>query len=270
MHNILNKGKDSAFIVEMTDADYRKSVGLAQSSLKEFMHSPAHYLASIEQVSEPTKAMNFGSAFHASVLLDDPFSVFAIKKKVDGRSKEGKAYNDNFALENANKIIIDDDDYNAIQGMKNSIMLHKEASEKIKHLSNKEVSVFGTYIAQEGDIRLKGLIDGYSESGEYALDLKSCEDASPAGFRKAIWDYRYDIQNCHYWWLLTNAKKKIKDFYFIAVEKKPPYAVGVYRISPDSLIKSFVSWELYIEKFAECQKTGNYPAYSPEIVNIVL
>ena len=267
---IIAKGIDPAFHADMTDATYRSATGLSQSSIKEFLVSPAHYLASTEEKREPTKAMNFGSAFHANMLAEEPTDFYAVKQKVDGRSKAGKEYNDNFAIENQGKIIIDQEEYDTILSMHEAVKAHPEASRLMRNLTHREVAVFGTFKAQAGEVRLKGLIDGYSESGRYAIDLKSCEDASPAGFRKAIWDRRYDIQNCQYDWLLENADKKIDAFYFIAVEKKNPMAVGVYRINSVSLLKSCENWVDAIERFSICQSTGKYPAYSDNPVEITL
>lgn len=264
-------GKDSAFLAEVTDSYYRNSVGLSQSSLKTFLVSPAHYLASLEEVREPTKAMNFGSAFHANMLAPEPNDLYAVKKKVDGRSKEGKAYNEQFEIENLSKIIIDEDEHSTIIAMADSIMGHSEALKLMSGLTHKEFAVFGTADLGSGkEVRLKGLIDGYSETGRYVIDLKSAEDASPHGARKAIWDRRYDIQNCQYKWLLENAGKPVDAFYFIFCEKKPPYAVGVYCISAESLAKSQNVWAFNIDYFAVCQSTGKYPAYSDTSVTINL
>ena len=269
MTNPLTNGSTPAFIAGIADADYRNARGLAQSSLKEFLVSPAHYLVSLDTKPEPTKAMQFGTAFHAEMLQQDPSQFYAVKEKVDGRTKEGKSYNENFAIENAGKVVIDTDEATALKGMRGSILRHITASGLMGALSHKEVAAFANY-GINGETRIKGLMDGYSERGEYAIDLKTAEDASPAGFRKAIWDRSYDLQQVHYTWLLTCNNKPIKNFYFIVVEKKPPYAVGVYTINPASIAKTQVRWENAIQMFGDCQKDGDYPAYADSVVEIVL
>lgn len=261
-----NTNTDPAFIAEIKDADYRKATGLSQSSLKKFLVSPAHYLASLEEVQEPTKAMQFGTAFHANMLASEPTDIYAVKKKVDGRSKEGKQYNESFALENQGKVVIDEEEHSKIIAMADSMMAHEFAGKTIQALTHKEFAVFGTHKG----VRLKGLIDGYNEKEGIVIDLKTAEDSSPKGFKRAIWDRAYDIQVAHYTWLLTNAGKRVNAFYFFAIEKEPPYAVGCYIINPNSLLYSFKNWDEAIERFAECQKTGNYPAYSNEVVEITL
>jgi exodeoxyribonuclease VIII len=262
-----NTNTDPAVIAEIKDADYRKATGLSQSSLKKFIvQSPAHYLASLEEVQEPTKAMQFGTAFHAQMLQANPEEHFAVKKKMDGRSKEGKLYNESFALENQGKVIIDEEEHSRIIAMADSVMGHGFAGEAMKSLTHKEFAVFGT----NHGIRLKGLIDGYNEKEGIVIDLKTAEDSSPIGFRKACWDRAYAIQQVHYTWLLTNAGKPVNAFYFIAVEKEPPYAVGVYKISQDSLTKSFKVWDDALDSFFVCQASGVYPAYSEEPIELNL
>jgi len=257
---------EPAFIAEIKDADYRKATGLSQSSLKHFLISPAHYLASTEEVIEPTKAMQFGTAFHAHLLQANPEEHYAVKNKVDGRSKEGKAYNEQFAFENAGKVVIDSDEKSKIVCMAEEVMAHPTAGKLMQSLTHREFAVFGTH---QG-VRLKGLIDGYCHEEGVIVDLKTAEDASPAGFRKAIRDRRYDIQVAHYTWLMLNAGKRVNVFYFIAVEKEAPYAVGVYKINPHTLMYSMGTWEEAIGRFKDCQSTGLYPAYSDTPVEITL
>ena len=111
----LPKGFDPAVLVNIKDKDYRGANGLSQSSIKDFIKSPAHYLVATEQTSEPTSAMQLGTAFHAVMLQDKPKEHYAVKIKMDGRTKDGKAYNEQFALDNAGKAIINTEDEETLQ-----------------------------------------------------------------------------------------------------------------------------------------------------------
>jgi len=267
-----SNGSDPAFLAGIADADYRNATGLTQSSLKEFLVSPAHYLASTEVKKEPTKAMILGTAFHAEMLQPDPTKHYAVKLKMDGRTKEGKAYNEQFEEENAGKAIITEEDLVTIKAMAASVRKHPLASRLMSELTHREVAMFGTARPAGGEVRLKGLVDGYSATGGYALDLKSAEDASPRyfGFPKAIKDRDYDVQEVQYRWLLDANGKVCNEFYFIAVEKVAPYAVGVYTISKKAIEKTTQKWENAIHDFAVCQSSGNYPAYSDTSVEVTL
>jgi len=271
MNHNLAKGKDPALCAGMTEADYRKALGLSQSSLKLFHKSPAHYLSSTEQENEPTDAMILGSVFHAIILQPDKASeLYAVKQKMDGRSKEGRAYNEQFAIENAGKFIINTEQETQLLEMKNSVLSHPMANRLLVDSDFRELPVFGTYPTPYGDVRLKGLIDAYDSESGIINDLKTCEDASPEGFKKAIWDRRYDLQDVQYGWLLENAGRVVNQFNFICVEKKAPWAVAVYSISPQSLLKSAGRWEDLVIEFGSCMKSGVWKAYSDEIVELSL
>ena len=271
MNNNLAQGSDPAFCAGMTEADYRKAIGLSQSSLKIFHKSAAHYLASTEEKNEPSDAMILGSVFHAIMLQPDKArELYAVKLKVDGRSKDGKAYNEQFAIENAGKFVITYEQEAQLLAMRSSIISHPKACVLLAQSDYKELPVFGTYPTPYGDVRLKGLIDAYDSKNGFVNDLKTCEDCSQEGFRKAIWERRYDFQDVQYGWLLQNAGKPVNQFNFICVEKKPPFAVAVYSISAESLLKSAGRWEDLVFEFASCNKTGIWKAYSDDIVEITL
>jgi exodeoxyribonuclease VIII len=271
MNHNLAQGKDPAFCAGMTEADYRKAIGLSQSSLKIFHKSAAHYLASTEERNEPTDAMILGSVFHALLLQPEQAKeLYAVKLKMDGRSREGKAYNENFAVENAGKFIINVEQEAQLFAMRSSVIAHPKACVLLAESDYKELPVFGTYPTPYGDVRLKGLIDAYDSKRGFVNDLKTCEDASPEGFRKAIWERRYDFQDVQYGWLLENAGKSVNQFNFICVEKKPPYAVAVYSISAESLLKSAGRWEDLVIEFGACQSSGIWKAYSDEVIELSL
>ena len=271
MNNNLAQGSDPAFCAGMTEADYRKAIGLSQSSLKIFSKSAAHYLASTEEQHEPSDAMILGSVFHAIMLQpNEAKNLYAVKLKVDGRSKEGKAYNENFALENAGKFIINVEQEAQLMAMKTSILGHPKASVLLAHSDYRELPVFGTYPTPYGDVRLKGLIDAYDSKDGIVNDIKTCESASPEDFKRAIWDRRYDFQDVQYGWLLENAGKPVNQFNFICVEKKPPFAVAVYSISAESLLKSAGRWEDLVIEFGACTSSGIWKAYSDEVIELSL
>lgn len=270
------KGFDPKLKAKIVDSAYRSASGISQSSLKKFIKSPAHYLASTEITQEPTKAMTLGSAFHAFCLQnnnrdDNPY--IAVKKKMDGRSKEGKLYNEQFSIENEGKFIVDEDEFLMLDAMHSSICSHDTAGKYLRAVSSgdgmREFAMFAV-ADTETPVTLKGLVDGYDPESGTIIDLKTCEDASPAGFRKAIWDRKYDLQSVHYAWLAKQNNLEVNQFVFIAVEKEPPFAVGCYVISQESIKKSISIWESAVTDISECMQSGKYPAYSSDVVEISL
>lgn len=266
----LRKGIEASFIPEINDAEYRKATGLSKSMLSHFLRSPAHYLAHCEIGSEPTAAMQFGTAYDAEILQKKPSDFYAVMPDVDGRTKEGKAIKEQFRIDSAGKAVISPKEADLLPLMKKALYEHPTASKLLRNLTHKQVAVFGTYLAGSHKVRLKGLLDGYNEEDGIIVDLKTAEDSSPEGFRKAIWKFKYAYQDIQYRWLLNNAEKPVKEFVFIVQEKEPPFAVGCYSISVEDLDLTYQNWELAMCRFATCQGSGRYPAYSDDIVNLKL
>lgn len=103
------------------------------------------------------------------------------------------------------------------------------------------------------------------------VDLKTTEDASPEGFAKSMANYRYDVQAAYYLDGVQQATgKRPKAFVFIAVEKKPPYGVGVYVLDSDSLELGRAQYQNDLRIYAECVRTGEWPGYGDKIQTISL
>lgn len=103
------------------------------------------------------------------------------------------------------------------------------------------------------------------------VDLKTTEDASPEGFAKSMANYRYDVQAAYYLDGVQQATgKRPKAFVFIAVEKKPPYGVGVYVLDSDSLELGRAQHQHDLRIYAECVRTGEWPGYGDKIQTISL
>lgn len=255
----------------LEDSAYRQAKGLSKSMLTHFMKSPAHYQQSLLDKKEPTDAMHFGTAFHAAILLDEPSTAYAVKRKVDGRTKEGKEYNEHFAFQNAGKAIINEEQEICLKGCVESIRNHPFSADLLSGITEREFSVFGS--KQDNVVEpviLKGRIDAYDAKRGYVIDYKTCEDASPNGFMKAIWNFGYAYQHVQYKWLIENAGLKCNAFYFVCVEKTPPYASAVYVIHPHSIDRAYERWNQSIFEFSQCQNSGIWPAYSATPVVIEL
>lgn len=101
------------------------------------------------------------------------------------------------------------------------------------------------------------------------VDLKTTDDASPEGFAKSMANWRYDVQDPFY----TDGVKiatgrNVKAFVFIAVEKKPPYAVGVYVLDSASREIGRATYQHDLKVYAECLANDNWPGYGDKIQTI--
>jgi hypothetical protein len=75
-----------------------------------------------------------------------------------------------------------------------------------------------------------GYVDGWNKKSNYAFDLKTTRDASPASFQRDAWNFGYFTQAAIYAQLTG-----VERFYIFAVESQPPYNVQCYAILSEEL-----------------------------------
>jgi exodeoxyribonuclease VIII len=103
------------------------------------------------------------------------------------------------------------------------------------------------------------------------VDLKTTENASKDGFAKSIANFRYDVQAAFYLDGIEAATgKRPRGFVFVAIEKKPPFAVGVYVLDAETLDAARAVYQKDLQAYAACQQSGEWPGYGDKIQTINL
>jgi len=172
-----------------------------------------------------------------------------------------------WAEENAGYTVLSVDTYEQLLGMRDAIMAHPAASALLAGEGVAEASVYWTDPATGELCRCRP--DWWRKDGVIA-DLKTTEDASPEGFAKSLINYRYHVQAP--WYLggmaAAHAAGHFPDgwqapraFAFIAVEKRPPYAVAVYVLDSESLEIGTKLMRADLDTLAKCRATGVWPGY---------
>lgn len=240
---------------------YHAEPRLNNSSIKQLLKSPAHYQAYLSASREPTKAMIIGSATHTAVLephlFDEQYIV--APDDLDKRTKEGKTA---FAeLLKSGKTILTASDHAIITAIAQSVLNHFTAKTLLS-TGNAEVSIYTDIDGVPAKCRMDWLRPGL------ILDLKTTDDASPSGFSRSVAQYGYDVQAA---WYIDCAKAEglgIETFIFIAVEKEPPYAVGIYELDTDSIEVGRRKYQRALSIWKHCTATDEWPGYSEDIITI--
>ena len=225
---------------------------------KQFKYSLTHEL--IKQ----TKAMADGTAVHAFFLERDKFDTDFVIKPADMRlnTKVGKEW----ALEHQNKIIIDSELGNNLYEMEKSFM-DSPARLIYDKQGQSELSYFWDDL---GLVKGKCRPDWISNDGNIVVDIKTTTDASPKGFQKSIANWGYHLQLVWYIRGLQKLGLPAKEFIFIAIEKTPPFSVGVYRANKEMITYANDEINNLVYDIDESLKSDNFPDYTPEIMDLGL
>lgn len=254
--------------VIMSNDEYHSSAGISKSALDTVAKSPRHYWARYVDPSrkpeQPTAAMAFGTAVHMAVLEPEAFAKTYVAEPVgiDRRTKEGKAAAAEFEAANAGRIVLKADDFARCQAVAAAVRAHPLAG---AFLANGEAEASFFAKDPETGALVKCRPDWISANGKVVVDLKTTEDASPAGFGRSAGSFRYHVQAAWYTDVLDLANKiRPEHFVFLAVEKSPPYAVGVYYCDEATLAAGRELARRDLAALLECQRLESWPDYGTD------
>ena len=218
------------FISHMPAEDYHKIEALSASSAKVLLKSASHYLAMKEESFAPTAAMKLGTVVHTLILEPEKFEAeVAVSPNFDKRTKFGKQAAEEFDVSSNGKLVIDTYTHERAMRIADSVRSHPFFKANVKGGKAETTMLWEQY-----DCQCKARVDYLL--GKTIFDVKTCQDASPAGFAKQIATYSYHIQAAHYSMGFRRLfNKKLDSFIFLAVESEKPHSVGIYRLNKESL-----------------------------------
>ena len=171
--------------------------------------------------------------------------------------------------ENEGRQILNPDQWKQIHGMRDAVMAHPAASALLTRIPGRaEQSIY--WIDPITGVLCRCRPDWWRDDN-LPIDLKTTEDASPEGFARSIAKFRYEVQAAFYLDGIEAATgKRPKNFVFIAVEKKPPHAVGVYVLDAETLEIGRGLYREDLATYAKCAQADQWPGYGDKIQTINL
>jgi hypothetical protein len=250
---------------------YHAIEAMSASGLKLIKRSPAHYYALTldprRPQSEPTPAMRNGTLVHTALFepaaLDARYVV-----RPDGLSfatKDGKAWRDAQTRE-----IVD-------QAQMDAALAQAAAVRAVPDLAALLADGYGEASAfwrdaQTGEL-CKCRPDWVSPAGDGVIlvDGKTCQDASPEGFGRALWNLGYHLQAAWYSDGFEAATGlRVHGFVFAAVEATWPHVAAPYMLGDDVLDAARRENRRLLDRYAECKRMGVWPGYGSavQIINL--
>ncbi len=247
---------------------------IGKSGLDLVAKSPAHYYAQYldpsRKRSKQTAAMFIGSAVHTAVLepteflkryvvMDDRAKCAEIGGKNPKATTKYKDWVAEFEASNTGKDLLTNEEFAQCIAIKDAVYANPSAALLLeKGLVEERIDFTHPVLG----VACKIKPDFQSTNRGFIVDLKTTEDASPEGFAKSVWNYRYDVQAAFYSDGYQAAKGQVSNgFIFIAVEKSPPFAVGVYYVTPEIFDIGRKRYMKDLEVYKECLRTNTWPAF---------
>lgn len=256
----------------INEKDYRAHSALSYSDLVHLEDSPLHFI-NRDKLRKETEAMRKGTLLHMGLLEPTKFkNSFAIEpEEIDGqpinrRVKAHREFIEQWKKENEGRVFVRREEMDSLTGMLCALGAHKHAKKYFTG-GQAEVAEFGEWCG----VPIKGRCDYLTEIpglGRTVVDLKKTQDASPKGFERSIYNYRYYLQAFIYKYLF-----KADTFVFVAVEDTGmnDFApIGIYRASDALLEKGEELLSKLITIYKEAKQTNNWRGYTDDFEDISL
>jgi hypothetical protein len=272
-------------IQSLSNDEYHSSAGLSRSALMRFKRSPMHYWYEYESGDfvkpESTPALILGDVVHTLVLEPHLYAErYAIQPVLPALPKVGllrdvgrdifetqkaaraamEAQNDAFGHEflvsSAGKMVISADVAAKAVAMAGAIQSHDIARDLFQDCLF-EQSIYFSH--ENTGIQLKARPDAMS--GSIVIDLKTSLDASYRGIQNSAYKYGYFLQSGFIHQALKSIGIEMEKFIIVAVEKEPPFAVGIYILDQEAIDYGVNQLNELMAGMTHCIENKNWPSY---------
>ncbi|WP_343715303.1 PD-(D/E)XK nuclease-like domain-containing protein [Inquilinus sp.] len=209
---------------------------------------------------EPPRKTEFdiGNATHLLVLQPEEFADRVVEVEADDwRTNAAKAARDE-AREDR-RIPLLTKQLRMVEAMRDAVLAHPIAG-----LAFQGGAAEQTIAWRDGEtgVWLRCRPDYRPPHRRYLVDAKTTTSAHPRDFERRVLDYGFHMQAA--WYLDAEqavAGERPTKFFFVAVEKEPPFLVAVHEMDVDAIGWGRIQNRRAIRTFAECMSSGRWPGY---------
>ncbi len=243
---------------------YLKMFGASSHGLMDMRRSPKYYKWRRENPID-TDALSLGRLVHLMVLEPEKFALAKIKKKVDGRTKVGKAYNEEFeASLLPGDIVVEESQKRKLELIHASMLANEFVKEVLTRPSLKEQTAF--WIHEDTKVFCKFRPDITILEGDIMVDVKTCANAHQSVFTKQIYNLCYDMQAAFYLDGYYRKTGRHGKFFWLCPETEGVHDVACYHATDKIHGFGRVRYEKELRKFAHCFAKDDWPGYPKGII----
>ena len=245
---------------------YTEMEGLNQSKLGMLKKCPQKFKHALTSPREDNDVLAIGRAIHTAALQPELFNQeFLCLPDIDRRTTKGREEYASICSANPDKTILKAADFNKALEIATEIRSNRHV---MRLLDGALMELSVQWKDDATGVLCKARLDAYNERIGTVIDIKTTIDASPQGFGRKLYAYGYNRQAAWYLDSLRANNEPAQHFVFIAVEKEPPYSLGLYRLSDEAIKLSRSENLALLRKYAECMRTDIWPGYTDGIEDI--
>ena len=248
----------------MTNEEYQKAPGISASGLKMFADDPAslEWIRKCPVDKEGFKILDFGSAFHCSMLEPDKFlERYAIAPNAPKNTKAGKKEHADFQEEHGHKTILTFKEGKQLDLMRGSCLAHPYIKALFDNQTGTEVSLVAKDTECSLDIKCRNDMESEINGKIIVSDLKTIDKLD--NIEKNIYLFKYHLQAAHYREVYYSVNGKYPDlFVFIFVSKSLSagrYPVRVVELDDETMAAGKELRSELMTRYLYCQANNNFP-----------
>lgn len=240
---------------------YLASPGLSASRLKRFARAPAYAFGAPGQ---ETQAIRRGTLTHCAVLEPHAMEARFAPTALDRRGTKAWAAEEEAA---SGRELVKQTEWDQAREMRDAVLAHPIAAALLDGAHQVEQSF--AWDDPETGIFCRSRADIVHQGMNVLADVKTCQDASPRAFAKAVAEYRYDWAAAFYSWGYPLAGGFHPDaFIFLAIEPAAPYLVAAYELAPTDLQLAAEQVRRHMDYYAECERADYWPGYDTALITL--
>ena len=251
---------------------------VSATALKQFAKSAAHYWhwCNDPEPAQQSAAMRFGELCHSGSLepeaLENTIAVIPGDLYDKVRTRTGKVPANPAATDEGRAVLatwekkqrakgrrpVTEAEFRQSLDVQLALRTHPEAR---AYLDNGFVELSIVWDDLTTGMRCKARLDLYQPGHDRAVDLKTCQDASPGAFAGTIARYGYHLQAAHYVTGMRHVGYDAQRCGFVAVESKRPHGVSAGELSVEALGTGQRLRRRLLNELHECRDRDRWPSY---------
>ena len=257
---MLTSNKFKPGIYSLPAERYHAAEGVSKSMLDILAaKTPAHlkaHLFGIAQKKE-TEALKIGAITHRALLEPDTYrdGFYVRPEKMTFTTIAGKQWK----AEHEDRPILTAEESEMIDSMVSSVHTHPFAKRLLAGCQPEQ----SLFVEDKSGTLRKSRLDALT-TGNVLPDLKATDSAAIESFERNVSRYRLHVQAAYYLDNCNLSGIEKQAFFFVVVEKEPPYLVRCLRLDGDIIEWGRKLYQHDIQLYRNCVESGRWPGWGEE------